>query len=112
MYERIGDPHKFRVALAAGECLVNIYKHNRDDVKIESIDTTAHRFKVQRKEVYELLRGEKYLKPKKREMIPVEEETSMKKLKTEIPKSARQVVTTLLSPPSAEDQAAAGTSIE
>ena len=43
-------------------------------------------------------------------MIPVEEEPSMKKLKTEIPKSARRVVTTLLSPPSAEDQAAAGTS--
>ena len=112
MYERIGDPHKFRVALAAGEHLVNIYKHNRDDVKIKSIDATAHRFEVRRKDVYELLRGEKYLKPKKREMIPVEEETSTKKLKTEIPKSARRVVTTLLSPPSAEDQAAAGTSSE
>ena len=85
MYERIGDPHKFRVALAAGEHLVNIYKHNRDDVKIESIDATAHRFEIRRKDVYELLRGKKYLKPKKREIIPVEEETNMKKLKTEIP---------------------------
>ena len=58
-------------------------------MKIESIDATAHRFEVRRKDVYKLLRGEKYLKPKKREIIPVEEETSMKKLKTEIPKSAR-----------------------
>ena len=112
MYERIGDPHKFRVALAAGERLVNIYKHNRDDEKIESIDATAHRFEVRRKDVYKLLRGEKYLKPKKREITPVEEETSTKKLKTEVPKSARRVVTTLLLPPSAEDQAAAGTSVE
>ena len=58
------------------------------------------------------MREKNNLKPKKREITPVEEETSMKKLKTEVPKSARQVVTTLLSPPSAEDQAAAGTSAE
>ena len=90
----------------------DIYKHNRDDIKIESIDATAHRFEVRRKDVYELLRGEKYLKPKKREIITVEEETSIKKLKSEIPKSARRVVTTLLPPPSAEDQAAAGASHE
>ena len=81
-------------------------------MKIESIDATAHRFEVRRKDVYELLRGEKYLKPKKREITPVEEEASMKKLKTEVPKSARRVVTTLLLPPSAEDQAAANTSAE
>ena len=46
IYERIGDPHRFQVALAAGEHLINIYKHNREDGKIESIDATAHRFEV------------------------------------------------------------------
>ena len=65
-----------------------------------------------KKRCLQIIERRKYLKPKKREMIPVEEETSTKKLKTEIPKSARRVVTTLLSPPSAEDQAAAGTSSE
>ena len=47
MYTHIGDPQKFRVALAAGQCLVNIYKHNREDV-------------------YELLQGDKYMKPPKK----------------------------------------------
>ena len=46
MYAHIADPKKFRVALAVGERLINIYKHNREDVKIESIETTAHHFEV------------------------------------------------------------------
>ena len=71
MYAHIADPQKFRVALAVGERLINIYKHNREDVKIESIQATAHHFEVQKKDIYELLRGDKYVKPpKKRETTP------------------------------------------
>ena len=42
MYARIADPQKFRVALAAGKRLINIYKHNREDIKTESIKATTH----------------------------------------------------------------------
>ena len=66
MYACIADPQKFRVALAAGEGLINIYKHNRENVKIEPIETTAHHFKVRKKDIYELLRGDKYVKPSKK----------------------------------------------
>ena len=112
MYTRMADPQRFRVALAAGERLVNIYKHSREDVKIESIEATAHHFEVRKKDIYELLRGDKYLKPtKKRETSVKIEEPAMKKPKEEeVPKQARCVVTTLLPPPTAEDQAAVGSS--
>ena len=67
MYACIADPQKFRVALAAGERLINIYKHNREDVKIEPIeDYCAQHFEVQKKDIYELLRGDKYVKPSKK----------------------------------------------
>ena len=46
MYTHIADPQKFQVALAAGKRLINIYKHNRKDIKIESLKTTAHHFEV------------------------------------------------------------------
>ena len=77
MYARIADPQKFRVALAAGERLVNIYKHNREDVKIEPIEMTAHHFEVRKKDIYELLRGNKYLKPSKKREPPVNIEEPM-----------------------------------
>ena len=32
MYTRMADPQRFQVALAAGEHLVNIYKHNCEDM--------------------------------------------------------------------------------
>ena len=35
MYACIGDPQKFQVVLAAGKRLTNIYKHNREDIKVE-----------------------------------------------------------------------------
>ena len=111
MYTHIGDPQKFRVALAAGEHLVNIYKHNREKLKTESLEATAHHFEVQNKDVYELLQGDKYMKPpKKREPKPFTEAPPTKQAKTEVPKSAHYVVTTLLTSPSAEGQATAGTS--
>ena len=66
MYNQIRDPQKFRVALAAGECLINIYKHNREDIRVELLEATAHHFEVQKKDVYELLRGDKYEKPPKK----------------------------------------------
>ena len=66
MYTRIADPQKFQVALAAGERLININKHNREDVKIKPIETTVHHFEVRKKDIYELLRGDNYLKPSKK----------------------------------------------
>ena len=63
MYSIIADPHKFRVALAAGERLMNIYRHNREDVKPEPIEVTVHHFEVRKKDICELLRGDKYVKP-------------------------------------------------
>ena len=82
-------------------------------MKIESLETTAHHFEVRKKDVYELLRGEKYLKPSKKcEHTPSTEPPPSKQTKVEILKSAHHIVTTLLTPPSAEDQTAASTSME
>ena len=111
MYSRIADPQKFRVALAAGERLMNIYRRNREDVKPEPIEITAHRFEVRKKDIYELLRGDKYVKPSKKRKASLDiDEPSTKQFKEEVPKQACRIVTTLLSPPSIEDQAAAGPS--
>ena len=52
--------------LTAGECLINIYKHNREDINTESVEATAHHFEVWKKDVYELLREDKYMKPPKK----------------------------------------------
>ena len=65
MYTRIANPHRFRVASAAAEMSVNLYKQNREDIKPESLQDTAHHFEVWKKDVYELLRGEKYSSDKK-----------------------------------------------
>ena len=79
---RIADPQKFRVALAAGERLMNIYKHNREDVKPEPIEITAHRFEVRKKDIYELLRGDKYDKPSKKHKASLDiDEPSTKQLR-------------------------------
>ena len=55
MYTRIDNPHRFRVALAAAERLINLYKQNREDIKPEPLQDTAHHFEVMKKDVYELL---------------------------------------------------------
>ena len=55
MYARIDNPHHFRVALAAAERLINVYKQNREDIKPELLQDTAHHFEVMKKDVYELL---------------------------------------------------------
>ena len=112
MYTRMANPHRFRVALAAAERLVNLYRQNREDIKPEPLQDTAHRFEVTKKDVYELLQGEKYTKVKTE--VKSEEPTGSpkaKKAKTEtIAKSAHRVVTTLVAPPSATDLTAAGSS--
>ena len=64
MYSRIDNPHHFRVALAAAKRLVNLYRQNREDIKPEPLQDTAHCFEVTKKDVYELLWGEKYMKVK------------------------------------------------
>ena len=113
-YSRIDNPHHFRVALAAAERLVNLYRQNREDIKPEPLQDTAHHFEVTKKDVYELLWGEKYTKVKTE--VKSEEPAGplkAKKAKTEtIAKSAHRVVTTLVAPPSAEDLATAGSSAQ
>ena len=60
-----------------------------------------------------MLRGDKYVKPpKKQESTPSVNVPPITQPKMEVPKQAHHVVTTLLAPPSAEDQAAAGASAE
>ena len=106
MYTRIANPHRFRVALAAAERLVNLYKLNREDIKPESLQATAHHFEVTKKDVYELLRGKKYTKVKTEKSEPPTEmeAPAVKKAKVEcIPKSTRHVVTTLVQLPLTKD---------
>ena len=114
MYTCIENPVQFRVALEAAERLINIYRHNREDIKLESLQTTAHHFEVRRKDVYELLWGEKYTKIKtktKEETSTESEAPPAKKAKTEtIAKLACRVVTTLVAAPSATDLTTAGSS--
>ena len=113
MYTHIGDPQKFRVALVAGERLINIYKHNQEYIKIESLETTVHHFEVWKKDVYEMLRGINMSNPLKCENLHLPlMHTPLKQPKPEVPKQGHHVVTTLLAPPSVEDQAAAGPSAE
>ena len=110
MYTRIANPHRFRVALAAAERLVNLYKQNREDIKPESLQDTAHHFEVMKKDVYELLRGKKFHKGQEGEEKSPPTKGSSNKERPKwrcIPKSARHVVTTLLQPPSTKDQAEA-----
>ena len=91
-----------------------MYKQNREAIKPEPLQDTAHHFEVTKKDVYELLRGEKYMKVKAE--VKSEEPAGppkAKKAKTEtIVKSARRIVTTLVAPPSAEDLATAGSSTQ
>ena len=114
MYSRIDNPPHFRVALAAAERLVNLYNQNREDIKPEPLQNTAHHFEVMKKDVYELLWGEKNMKVKAE--VKSEEPTGppkAKKAKTEtIAKSAHQIVTTLVAPPSSKDLATAGSSTQ
>ena len=62
-------------------------------MKIEPIEMTAHHFEVCKKDIYELLRGDKYLKPlKKREpSVNVDEPIKKKQKEEEVPKQARHV---------------------
>ena len=114
MYSRIDNPYHFRVALAAAERLVNLYRQNREDIKPEPLQNTAYHFEVTKKDVYELLWGEKYMKVKAG--VKSEEPAGppkAKKAKTEtMAKSACRIVTTLVAPPSAEDLTTAGSSAQ
>ena len=49
MYTHISDPQKFRIALAAAEGLLNIYKHNREEVKLELLENAADRSEVHKR---------------------------------------------------------------
>ena len=55
IYSRIDNPHHFTVALAAAERLVNLYRQNREDIKLEPLQDITHHFEVMKKDVYKLL---------------------------------------------------------
>ena len=64
---------------------MNIYRHNKEDVKPEPIEITAHRFEVRKKDIYELLRGDKYVKPSKKRKASLDiDEPSTKQFKEEV----------------------------
>ena len=114
MYTRMDNPHRFRVALAAAERLVNLYRQNREVIKPKPLQDTAHHFEVMKKDVYKLLQGEMYMKVKAE--VKSKEPAGppkAKKAKTEtIAKSAQKVVTTLVAPPSAKDLTTVGSSAQ
>ena len=72
MYARINNPHNFRVALAAGERLLSIYKYNQVGTDIKKVLQLCDYFDVGKMKLYEILCGGKYGK---------EEEDSKKTLK-------------------------------
>ena len=60
MYERIHSPHNFRVALAAGEQLLSLYKHNQDRTNVVTVPDLCTFFNVRKTKLYEIPQGEKY----------------------------------------------------
>ena len=60
MYARINNPHNFRVALAAGERLLSIYKYNQVGTDIKKVLDLCDYFNVGKMKLYEILHGEKY----------------------------------------------------
>ena len=60
MYSQIYDPYSFRLALAAGERMLNFLHAKQEDKKVDSMEKTCHYFEVSTKNVYEVLKGEKW----------------------------------------------------
>ena len=55
MYEGIHSPHNFRVALAAGEWLLSLYKHNQTRTDIVTVPDLCTFFDVRKTKLYEIL---------------------------------------------------------
>ena len=71
MYERIHSPHNFRAALAAGEWLLSLYKHNKAGTDVVTVPDLCTFFDVRKTKLYEIPRGEKYGKEKEAEKKPL-----------------------------------------
>ena len=71
MYERIQSPHNFRAALAAGEWLLSIYKHNQARTSIIKVPDLCTFFNIRKTKLYEVLQGGKYGKEEEAEKKPL-----------------------------------------
>ena len=71
MYERIHSPRSFRVALAAGEQLLSLYKHNRAGTDVVTVPDLCTFFDVRKTKMCEILRGGKYGKEEEAEKKPL-----------------------------------------
>ena len=71
MYKRIHSPHTFRVALAAGEWLLSLYKHNQARTNVVTGPDLCTFFNVRKTKLYEVLQGEKYAKEEEAEKKPL-----------------------------------------
>ena len=58
MYGRIHNPHDFRVALAAGECLFSQYKSNQAGTAVVLVPDLCTYFDVRKTTLYEILWGQ------------------------------------------------------
>ena len=70
MYGWINDPCNFRAALAAGEHLLSLYKHNQVGKDVTKVPELCDFFYVSQTKLYNILYCQKYGK---------EEETDVKK---------------------------------
>ena len=61
IYNQINDPYSFRLALAAGERMLNLLQAKQEDKKVDSMEKTCHYFEVSTKNVYEVSQGRKIL---------------------------------------------------
>ena len=69
--ERIHSPRNFRAALAAGEWLFSLYKHNQARTDIVTVPELCTFFDVRKTKLYEILQGGKYGKEEEAEKKPL-----------------------------------------
>ena len=94
MYKRIHSPHNFRVALAAGEWLLLLYKHNQARTDVVTVPDLCTFFNVGKTKLYEILQGEKYGKEEEAEKKPLKH-IKLEPVKTEknhLPRCQRKAV--------------------
>ena len=60
MYQRIGSPRNFRVALEAGERLLSLYRKNQVGADVETVPNLCRYFSVGKTKLQEILRCQKY----------------------------------------------------
>ena len=89
MYERIQNPLNFRAALAVGEWLLSLYKHNQARTSVVKVPDLCTFFDVGKTKLYEILQGGKYGKEEEAEKKPLKniklEPVKTEKLREEPP---------------------------